>query len=243
MNLLIDIGNSSIKLAKSAGTDLCEEVIQSQISTDFLSIYLSTGLKVERAIVADSGKVPDFLKAFLEEKQIQLHVISPQWKLPFSIHYETPETLGKDRLANVAGALALYPGKNCLIIDAGTAVTYEYLIEGNYLGGAISPGLKTRFKALADQTDKLPLLEASDDFIFPGNSTRNSILSGVILGLVHELNGHIDSFLSQYPNGSILLSGGDSKFLAKRINSHIFAHPNLVMIGLNHLLNSNFRSN
>ncbi len=239
MNLLIDIGNTSSKMAKSEGQRILEEVKQTFLTAEFVKIYLSTGRDVRYALIADSGKIPSFLLTLLDDLQIEVKIFNSNLNLPFKNTYQSPQTLGKDRLAAVAGAQALYPDHNCLIIDTGTAITYEYLIDNSYLGGAISPGLQTRFKALSDQTDKLPHLSPFESFTFPGKSTHDSILSGVIQGIQYELQGYINNFCSEYPQGIIIMSGGDANFFAGKINSHIFVHQNLVMIGLNNLLNIN----
>jgi type III pantothenate kinase len=153
---------------------------------------------------------------------------------------ENTETLGKDRLAAVMGAKFLFGNRNCLIIDAGTCITYDYLLaNGDYLGGAISMGIDMRYKALNTFTSKLPSLktkESEDNFDDVGVETEGAIHSGVSNGFFDEVNARIDRFKAKYDNSIVIFTGGDAKFLAKHIKYEIFVEPLLVHYGLYHAI-------
>ena len=141
-----------------------------------------SGLHIEKAIISSVRKLPAFMTDLLSANIPYVHILSHKSKLPFKIEYETPDTLGTDRIAGVAGAFNLFPRSELLVIDAGTAITYDFLSEGVYKGGNISPGLNMRFKALNEFTGKLPLVITSDNFTNPGRNTADAILAGVIIG-------------------------------------------------------------
>lgn len=194
--------------------------------------------KFSAAILAASGKLPgDVLDALYREVKYVLE-LNHLTKIPIQNQYETPDTLGKDRLAAAIGGEVLYPGENLLILDFGTALTYEYVANHSYLGGNISPGLNMRFAALHQMTDKLPHLSQAP-FSSPGKNTKQAILAGVIQGILYEAEQYMAAFLAQNPSGKIILTGGDSNFLAEKIKYPIFVHPDLVFQGLNRILEYN----
>jgi type III pantothenate kinase len=163
-----------------------------------------------------------------------------QTGLPIENSYETPETLGKDRLAAAVGANELFPNQNLLIIDAGTAITYDLVSEKNqFVGGNISPGLEMRFKALNRFTGKLPLVEYRDEFQPIGRNTIEAIRAGVQNGILFEMNETIGLFNRNYQNLQIIMTGGDSNFFERKLNYSIFVHFNITLIGLNRILEYN----
>jgi type III pantothenate kinase len=168
-----------------------------------------------------------------------VHRLNDKSKLPFINEYETPETLGPDRLASVAGAMLHYPGEEVLIIDAGTAITYDFLSGDHYKGGNISPGLTMRFRALHKFTHKLPLETVSGDFTFPGRNTTDALRAGVITGVVYEINEYIRTFKKDHNKLKVILTGGDSEFLKDRIRYRAGHMPDLVLDGLNYILEYN----
>jgi type III pantothenate kinase len=154
--------------------------------------------------------------------------------------YNTPETLGKDRLAGVVGAMQLMPASDILVIDAGTALTYDIVTSsGEYLGGAISPGITMRYKALHTFTNRLPLLDYNDDAQLIGYDTSSCIHSGVLNGAAAEMEGIIQQYRQIYPGLRIILTGGDQNYFDKRLKIKTFAAPNLVLEGLNLILDFN----
>jgi type III pantothenate kinase len=163
---------------------------------------------------------------------------------PVKIEYETKDTLGKDRIAAVIGATFLKPGQNALVIDAGTAITYEIVeASGVYVGGNISPGLTTRFRALNRFTERLPLVTERNDVPLIGTSTESAILAGVVNGIIFEMDGYIDMLKKKYGDIFVFLTGGHSFYFERRLKSHIFADANLVLIGLNRILEYNAKKN
>jgi type III pantothenate kinase len=242
MNLVIDIGNSRIKLALFSERDLMFNVPLDELKPEHIQVLLDEHDDLKSAIISSVREYPAALKAFLEnsfENFIELNANTP---VPITNGYETPETLGKDRLAAAVGATELFPGKNVLVIDAGTAITYEIITaENEYLGGNISPGLATRFKALHQFTGKLPLLQPTEDFPMIGKNTQSAIQAGVQIGLLFEVQQYIDYFNTIYENLEIIITGGDAKFFDKKLKNSIFVHFNLTLIGLNRILEYNVK--
>ena len=145
-----------------------------------------------------------------------------------------------DRIASACGAFQLFPRENTLSIDAGTCITYEFTdADGNYRGGGISPGLNMRFKAVHTFTAKLPLISAKQNAPLVGNTTETSIQSGVINGLIAEIDGIIDRYQREFGAVRVILCGGDTRFFENQLKASIFASPELVLIGLNSILNYN----
>ena len=184
-------------------------------------------------VVASVGLI-DKSVFFGLENSVKVHFVSHQDLFPFENKYQTPHTLGIDRMVLAAGAVLQYPNQNRLVIDAGTCVTYDFINQKNhYLGGAITPGLAMRYKALNQYTSKLPLLENEVPAFFIGDSTAQSIHSGVVNGLTFEIDGFIDQYKSLNSNFIIILTGGDAVFLAKRLKNTIFANSNFLLESLN----------
>jgi type III pantothenate kinase len=162
--------------------------------------------------------------------------------LPIQVLYRTPEKLGKDRLAAVVGAQSIQPGKDLLIIDAGTAITYEFLdASGKYLGGNISPGMTTRFRSLKSSTKRLPLLDETGDVPETGYDTETAIRSGVVKGILYEMDAYIDEYKLKYPGLFVFLTGGHSFYFETKLKNPTFADVNLVLSGLNRILNENLK--
>jgi type III pantothenate kinase len=192
------------------------------------------------AILSSVKSYPEELKSFLSVHFNFFIELGHDTPVPIEVLYETPQTLGKDRIAAAVGANELFPGQNLLIIDAGTAITYELVTEGNcYLGGNISPGLEMRFKALNHFTGQLPLIDKADSFPLMGRNTTEAILAGVQNGLIYEIEQTIASFNRNYQNLQIIMTGGDAVFFVKNLNYPIFVNFNLTLIGLNRILEYN----
>ena len=160
--------------------------------------------------------------------------------MPFKNDYDTPHTLGVDRLALMAAAVDQYPKSNVLVIDAGSCITYDFMdANQNYLGGAISPGLEMRYKSLEAFTSNLPLLQKTVPNQSIGSSTEASIHSGILYGILYEIEGTIKAYQNKYPDLTVILTGGDADFLCKQFKISIFAHSNFLLEGLNFLLEFN----
>ena len=238
MNLIIDIGNTSTKIAVYNGDEKVEAFRTNQLKCEQIEKKISR-YRIKKAIISSVRIVPPFVYDLLSVNIPFVHLLSHKSDLPFTIGYETPETLGTDRIAGVAGAYKQYPGANVLVIDAGTAITYDFLHGSVYEGGNISPGIEIRFRALNRYTGKLPHLKMDENFHSPAKSTAGAITAGVINGVVYEINEYIRTFEKSPGTPVVILSGGDSGFLKDKI-SHSFAYmPEIVTDGLNYILEYN----
>ncbi len=238
MNLIIDIGNTSLKIALIES----DQIILKSKLTGFESMIKFVGdmeQPVKKAILSTVRDVPEPVIADIKNIAEYFHHLTHASSFPFKIDYQTPQTLGMDRLAAVAGAYNKYADSNVLVIDAGTAVTYDLLTKETYRGGSISPGLDIRFRALSSFTGRLPLVERNEDTIFPASSTVSGINCGVVNGIVFEINEYIRSFKKIYPDGMVIMTGGDAEFLSAKMDEKVTLEPELVTRGLNFILEYN----
>ncbi len=238
MNLIVDIGNTSTKLAVYEGREKLSVSRINELSCEELEKELS-GFKIKKAIVSSVKKLPPFVSDLFFTNIPYVHVLSHKSRLPFRIEYETPETLGPDRIAAVAGAFNLFHGAEILVIDAGSAITFDFLSADIYKGGNISPGLTMRFKALNIFTGKLPLVSLTDNYTFPGQNTTDAITAGVITGVTYEINEYIRTFEKKHTGFKVILTGGDGAYLKDKINYQITYVPDIVIDGLNYILEYN----
>lgn len=234
MNLIIDFGNTRVKAALFTDRLIEMKVYKSgkELLADHSFIVQATNAIVA-SVVTNHMEVVDIIS-----KKLPVLLFTADTPLPVKNGYRSAQTLGSDRLAASVGAWSLYPNRNVLVIDAGTCVKYNFMNADNvYEGGGISPGVQMRFKALHHYTGRLPLIEFDPDFNeLTGQTTESSILSGVINGVIFEMDGTIEAYRRKYPNLTILITGGDAPFLAERLKNPIFAQPNLVLTGLNTIL-------
>ncbi len=235
MNLVIDIGNSMTKTAVFENKKLIIEEIYEVFSKKNLEIFLSHH-SIKASILSSVTSSHDEIKE--ELKRISFFVeLNSATSLPIKNHYKTPATLGNDRLANVVGANALFPEKNVLVIDAGTCLKFDFInSRDEYLGGAISPGLLIRYKALHQFTGRLPLLEPKENVKLTGDSTADSIHSGVVNGMIAEINGIVHQYDELSENLQLILCGGDARYFSNQLKNNIFAAPYLTLQGLNEIL-------
>ena len=238
MNLTLDIGNSGYKMAVFEGKTKVSFARVNDFNRESFEKFISNFV-FDKAIISSVRVTPEFVTNVLSARNIYIHTISYKSKLPFKIQYKTPETLGSDRVANLAGAFNFFPNENILIIDAGTAITYDFLINGVYKGGNISPGIGIRFKALNNFTEKLPLVSIKENFDSTGQTTHDAILSGVVNGTIYEINEYIRTFKKKYLNNKIILTGGDSEYINAKLDDQIMCIPDLVNEGLNFILEYN----
>jgi len=240
MNLTIDVGNTLIKLGVFDSENL--RLKKTCIKKDFLHTLTEISVdfrNIQKCIISSVANLSEHQLLKLQQ-QFDVLVLNHQTKIPFTNKYETPQTLGIDRIALVSAAAEKYPDKNVLVIDAGTCITYDFLNSKNeYLGGAISPGISLRYKALHTFTEKLPLLEANNPSIYIGNNTITSIHSGVVNGVLYEIDGYIAEYKKNYDNLTVILTGGDVHFLRDSLKNDIFANSNFLLEGLNHILEYN----
>ena len=239
-NLVIDIGNTLQKCAAfEDGTLLWSKKSVRFTRLDWENVLQENAFG--HAIVSVVGecdeKVLDFVAA-----RVPLLRFSRELQLPVTLAYQTPETLGSDRIAAVAGAWALYPDENVLVIQAGTCLVCDFLTaDGRYLGGSIAPGLRMSLEALHHYTAHLPLLEPANPHDFIGTSTETSILNGVRNSIVDAINATIVRYKEKFGKIRVLLTGGDAAYLENSIKNAIFANSNLVLIGLEKILEINVK--
>jgi|ERR1035437_1363877 type III pantothenate kinase len=241
MNLTIDIGNTNIKMGifernEMKSMDIFNNSNQIEFTKYFENIPENT---IKTAIICS---VIDTDKEFIDALKSKFPVIIFDSSTPIPIKnlYQSPNSLGPDRLASVIGARLIFPKGNILSINAGTCVTYNFLNENNeYIGGSISPGLTMRYRALHNFTSKLPLLETIEETNLVGRNTMESIKSGVINGIVAEVDAIIEKYKCLYGDISVIMTGGDSEFLVNSLKNSIFAAPYLVLQGLNEVVNYN----
>ena len=237
MNLAIDIGNTQVKF----GLFKKDELGEVYSGEEEMDVILATR-QIEHAIISKTG-VNDSIAHKLRDKGIRTVSLSTDLKLPLKILYKTPETLGADRIAGSVAANFLYQHKNVLKIDFGTCITYDFVTgKGEYLGGAISPGMMMRFKSLNNYTANLPLVDPLQftSCELTGSDTSTSILSGVVNGIKEEVAGIIKQYDSRFGNLTVVATGGDALLFVTLLKCEIFARPYLVLEGLNRILNYNF---
>ena len=233
MNLVIDSGNSATKvgifdhhtLTEKRGFSALED-LKTFLSKNYFDSLIISSVKANENLIASWVRTPE--KAFILKQDLPL---------PVKNLYATPATLGMDRLAAVCGAQHLFPGRDCLVIDAGTCITFDFIdSSGNYHGGSISPGLNMRFQAVHTFTAKLPLVTATSAAELIGNTTEASIQSGVVNGIRAEIEGIIHRYREKFTDLKVILCGGDAGFFENQLKASIFASPELVLIGLNSIL-------
>ena len=239
MNLIVDIGNTLVKLAVFDGGRIVAQRCVERLHPSMLGELLE-GRRAAKAVVASTrGEADDVVETVRPYADYLLEFTS-QTPVPVANAYHTPETLGRDRLAAAVGATVLYPGRNVLIVDFGTAVTIDLVTaDATFRGGCISPGMKTRFRALHDYTAKLPLCAATESEELAGLNTRQAIELGVMNGIAFEIEGYVVRMREQIDGLCVIFTGGDAKYFAKRIKNAIFADCELVFLGLNRILEFN----
>ena len=253
-SIAIDIGNTRTKAALFVGGEMAKKEVWDRPSVEAIS-KLAYNQNVKNAILSSTANVPQAFEQYLRDQffYVRLETETP---LPISVVYETLHTLGKDRIAAAAGADALYPDESALIIDAGTCITMDVVTaNGEFIGGNISPGVEMRLKAMHHFTAKLPKVERGQETggigqgntLYPnasipsflGDSTENAIRNGAELGALLEVTAFMEKCRRRFKPLKVILTGGDADFFVKNIKTKIFANPNLVLIGLNKILQHN----
>ena len=237
LKLIIDIGNSAVKVALFKNKWLLRTTEFTNCSINNITNFLSQEI-VSKTILSSVKNIDkQTLEVITHYKAIVLDEKTP---LPIKISYKNPDTLGKDRIAGVVAASCLYKDNNALVLDFGSCLTVDLINkEKEYIGGRISPGLIMRYNALHHFTDQLPLCKITNTESFIGNDTTSSINSGVQQGMIAEVKEVIDTFRKENKDTVVILTGGDCFFFEKALKNSIFANPFLVMEGLNEILDYN----
>ncbi|CCH01899.1 type III pantothenate kinase [Fibrella aestuarina BUZ 2] len=242
VNLAIDWGNTRIKAGWFAGNQL--QKTARYASPDDLRDALQRQ-PPQHVIVSSTSRPADELRLALDDFDggADWLLLSPTLPVPVKNGYETPQTLGADRLAAAAGVAAVCPGEPCLVLDLGTCITADFVsageASGTFEGGLIAPGLQMRLRAMHTFTARLPLPELPALGEWPpitARNTRDALLSGAMNGMALELNGLIDRYTNQYPHLRVIVCGGDAPLFVNRLKPGIFAVPDLVLLGLNQIL-------
>lgn len=230
VKLIIDQGNTQTKLALFGNKKLLRKGVLENPST------LPDWEHQADCTFLSSVSDPSALIQHLQREPLTFSSIN---KYPIKNGYQTTETLGNDRLAAVVAAATLFPAIPILVIDAGSCITYDLLTEEGYQGGSISPGLKMRLQALNQHTHRLPLVALGEKVPLIGKTTQQSIQSGVLNGVLAEVDGIIDRYKTNYSLLKVVFTGGDFLLFDKGLKNSIFADPDLVLKGLNEILDYN----
>jgi type III pantothenate kinase len=235
--LCIDWGNTCIKLAIFSGDKIVETHTFTEDQLASVIDQIIPEHKPQGAILSAVAGNAAYLLLTLREHIPHVVELNMNTPLPIMNAYSSPQTLGTDRLAMAVAAQHNWPGTNVLAIGIGTCVTYNFVQKNKaFRGGAISPGLHMRLKALHEYTDNLPQVALEGDTLLLGYDTETSIRSGVVYGLCAEIEGIIALYAAQYPEFNAVLTGGDAAFFEGKLKSSIFADPNLIFKGLNLIL-------
>ncbi len=239
MNLIIDVGNTATKIAVMDSNKVVFRERVGHLTVERLCALLEEYESIDKAIMASTGRCDECVCDLLRAKMACFLEFTPSTEIPLKNGYGTPETLGADRLAAAVGAQAMYGNRNMLIVDFGTAITFDLVSDGVFRGGNISLGVGARFRALHEFTAKLPLCEPTDECSEFGRSTREAVEQGVMRGVEYETEGYIAKFCEKYDDLCIIFTGGDAKFFVNRIKNAIFASCDLTLLGLNRILEYN----
>jgi type III pantothenate kinase len=240
MNLIIDIGNTRTKFSVFNRGEVLITVPVNEFLPEHIDVLQNEHPELQNVILSTVKDYSPELKTALQNKFDQFIELNADTPLPIENYYKTPDTLGKDRIAAAVGGFDLYPDTNLLIIDAGTAITYDILNEKHqFLGGNISPGIEMRFKALHQFTGKLPLINQQKFDKLYGATTEEAIRAGVQNGVVFEVDKAIETFKEFYTNLKVIITGGDADFFDKKLKNSFFVNFNLIALGLNRILEYN----
>lgn len=243
MNLTIDQGNSRTKVALFDEQGRIEKSLMYKSFSSADVERLFSLYSITDSIISSVVNIEPAVVNVLARHSRKFILFDHTTPTPIKNLYDTPETLGLDRLAAAVGAAGLCPNENLLIIDAGSAITYDYLTaDGEYLGGNIAPGIKMRFTVLKQMTKKLPMVEAEDNELIPlfGKNTRDAIAAGVIRGVSYEVKGYMRTLREKVDHYETYLTGGSAPYILNNVRSaHMHIEKHLVLIGLNRILECN----
>ena len=242
MNLCIDQGNSRTKVALFAEdgkllNHFIYKVFSSQEVEKLCSLYT-----IDNSILSSVINIEPAVVNLLNKHSKRFVVFDHTTPVPIRNAYDTPHTLGQDRLASAVGANFLCPNENLLIIDSGSAITYDFVSSENvYMGGNIAPGMKMRFVALKNQTKKLPLVELGEKQLIPlfGKNTNDAILAGVVRGVKYEVEGYMNTLQKRVGRYTTFLTGGNASYISANVRLPMRFEKNLVLVGLNRILEYN----
>ena len=223
--VIVDAGNTSVKVAHVKNSQILSVHRFAQVSDALTTI--------SDADVVCASVLNENFRQFFIERGTSFYQITHQSTLPFKSAYGSMETIGVDRLCNMAAAFKLFGSQNCLVVDIGTCIKFDFISENNvYLGGSIAPGIELRYKALHEHTSQLPMLDFKSAVSIIGGDTNKSMHSGVINGIQHEIQGMIMRYEKDFSDLKILITGGDASYFEFPQKSNIFANKNLTLEGI-----------
>jgi type III pantothenate kinase len=231
VTLCFDFGNTRKKVAVFHDDEMKEGIVLPDDAVETIQSLIrkfQPAKSILSSVIEHNPAIEELLTL-----NTKFHKLSHLTSVLFTTPVGKPETIGADRLALAAAAVHYYPDKNNFVIGLGTCITYNFINRFHeFVGGAISPGLEMRLKALNYYTAKLPLVDADSNVPLIGYDTNTNILSGVVLGIAKEIDGFIDAYRERYRNFNVLLTGGDIVYLASHLKNKIFADPDLIFKGL-----------
>ena len=240
MYLIVDEGNSRAKVVVADNENIVYQSVTEDLNFDIVSGIVEQYQGICAAIISTTRGDGESLKAMVERCVERVLLFTPATTpIPIKNGYDTPKTLGADRLAAAVGAWAMSPDSDVMVVDFGTAITIDYVVDGEFRGGNISPGVTTRFRALADYTACLPLCHPTDEVLEYGRTTVEAIEQGVMRGVEHEIRGYVEAFSKENDKKRIIFTGGDAKYFVKRIKNTIFADCEPLIYGLITILKYN----
>ena len=240
VNLCVDWGNTNVKSSIIVDNKVTQTVVTDPANALAKISALIELTHPEKAILCAVGDVKKDIVKLLDKQVSNFIDMDGYTRLPIHNAYLSNDTVGADRLALVTAAFEQYPEKNNLVICLGTCITYNFVTRNKtFRGGAISPGMNMRLKAMHQFTDRLPETDAEGDLLLLGYDTATCMRSGAIYGMACEIDGMIAEYENSFPDFNAILTGGDAAFFAGRLKSKIFADPDLLMKGLNLILNYN----
>ena len=240
MYLIVDVGNSRAKVVVMERDRIAYQTVLQSLNNDVVSEITTQYPGICSAIISTTRGDGESLKAVVERYVERVLLFTPATTpIPIKNGYHTPNTLGADRLAAAVGAWAMEPDSDVMVVDFGTAITIDYVIDGEFRGGNISPGVTTRFRSLSDYTACLPLCEPTEEVLEYGRTTVEAIEQGVMRGVEHEIRGYIEAFSKENDKKRIIFTGGDAKYFVKRIKNTIFADCEPLIYGLATILKYN----
>jgi type III pantothenate kinase len=235
MDFIIDIGNTRVKYASFQKGSL--QAKGYCVDNELAKVLNSFEGSINRLMLSSVKPLPKEVLGTIEKTGLHCTFLSSDLQMPFQNNYETPQSIGADRLALAAGGQKTFPNQAVLVVDIGTCMTFDFIdAEAVYHGGAISPGLLMRLKALNAFTGELPLIDLNPPKDLIGRNTKESILSGVVNGMLKELDGIIDEYKMRYPGVKIILTGGDVAFFDKKLKNSIFADAEILLKGMHFIL-------
>jgi len=236
MHLAIDRGNTSTKIAIFDQRKLVKQAVLDVGDTLQLTIFFEN-YPIKEVVYSSVVPTERDLLDFFERKTTLFIDLTNATPIPITLSYDTPLTLGRDRIAALVGAWSLQPHKAALVIDMGTCITYDFMTAGGvFVGGNIAPGLAMRLKAMHAFTGQLPEIQVQSPADYLGTSTQQAMLGGAYWGILHEIEGVVGKLKLNYQDFSIFLTGGTMNYFEKQIKNCTFAEPNLVLVGLNEIL-------